>query len=58
MGTRAFRLALPAEAVVFGLDQEALLAEKQAVLDGERAQPRCRRMAVPVNLRDDAWLRP
>jgi O-methyltransferase involved in polyketide biosynthesis len=37
MDTRAFRLALPAEAVVFELDQEALLAEKQAVLDGERA---------------------
>jgi methyltransferase (TIGR00027 family) len=30
MDTRAFRLALPAEAVVFELDQEALLAEKQA----------------------------
>ncbi len=55
MDTRAFRLPLPPDAVVFELDHGAVLAAKQAALDQAGARPRCHRIAVPADLGDDAW---
>lgn len=55
MDTRAFRLALPTDTVTFEVDQPEVLAEKQDVLDREHASPTCRRVSVPVDLRDDSW---
>jgi len=55
MDTRAFRLPLPSDTAVFELDEGPVLAEKQAVLDDERAKPICRRIQVPVNLTEDSW---
>lgn len=51
MDTRAYRLPLPADAVVFEVDDAALLEEKDAVLRGLEARPRCRRIVVPDDLR-------
>jgi methyltransferase (TIGR00027 family) len=50
MDTRAFRLALPGDATVFELDRGPVLEEKQAALDAAGASPRCRRVAVIVDL--------
>ena len=36
-------------------DQPGLLEEKQAILDRHDAEPRCRRIAVPVDLTNDDW---
>ena len=55
MDTRAFRLPLPAEVIVFELDLPDLLAEKQAILDRHHAEPRCHRIIVPVDLTNDDW---
>lgn len=55
MDTRAFRLPIPSSATVFELDEEPVPAEKQAVLDYEHATPRCRRIAVPVDLTAESW---
>jgi len=55
MDTRAFRLPIPANATVFELDEAPVLAEKQTVLDRQHATPRCRRIAVPVDLATDSW---
>lgn len=55
MDTRAFRLALPAEVIVFELDLADLLAQKQAILEQERAEPRCRRVVVAADLAEDDW---
>jgi methyltransferase (TIGR00027 family) len=53
MDTRAFRLALPAEVVVFELDLPELFAQKQAILEQEQAEPRCRRVVVAADLAED-----
>ena len=55
MDTRAFRLPLPAEVIVFELDLPELLEEKQVILDRHHAQPRCHRIVVPVDLTKDDW---
>jgi methyltransferase (TIGR00027 family) len=55
MDTRAFRLPLPAGVRLFELDLPELLEEKQEILDREGAEPRCRRIVVPVNLIHDDW---
>jgi methyltransferase (TIGR00027 family) len=55
MDTRAFRLALPAEVIVFEVDLPELLAQKQAVLEQEHAAPSCRRVAVAADLARDDW---
>ena len=55
MDTRAFRLALPADVIVFELDLPELLAQKQAILDQEYATPRCRRVVVAADLADNDW---
>jgi methyltransferase (TIGR00027 family) len=55
MDTRAFRLALPAEVIVFELDLPELLAQKQAILEQEHAEPRCRRVVVAADLAEDDW---
>ena len=57
MDTRAFRLPLPAEAIVFELDQPDLLEQKQAILEQERAKPRCHRKVVAADLAEDDWPR-
>ena len=57
MDTRAFRLPLPAEAIVFELDLPELLEEKQATLEQEHAEPRCHRKVVPADLAEDDWPR-
>lgn len=55
MDTRAFRLALPAEVIVFELDLPELHAHKQAILEREHAQPRCRRVVVAADLAEADW---
>jgi methyltransferase (TIGR00027 family) len=53
LDTRAFRLAWPQEPRLFELDLPDMLAFKQRVLDRRGAVPACRRVPVPVDLRDD-----
>jgi len=55
MDTRAFRLALASEVTVFELDLPELLAQKQAILEQEHAEPRCRRIVVAADLAEDGW---
>jgi methyltransferase (TIGR00027 family) len=56
LDTRAFRLDWPPGSVVFELDQAAVLAFKQRVLDGLGAHARVTRHAVAADLRED-WAR-
>ncbi len=53
LDTRAFRLELPAVFTVFELDQPKILRFKAAALAGQGAQPRCRHVALGVDLRED-----
>ena len=53
LDTRAFRLAWPAGTRVFELDLPGVLAFKEAVLDARGAVPRCERVTVPADLRED-----
>jgi methyltransferase (TIGR00027 family) len=55
MDTRAFRLLLPSEVTVFEVDLPELLAQKQAILEQEHAEPRCRRVVVAADLAEDDW---
>ncbi|MDP5310180.1 MULTISPECIES: class I SAM-dependent methyltransferase [Streptomyces] len=55
LDTRAFRLDLPSDCVVFEVDRAGVLAFKQQVLAGLSAAPRAKRVQVPVDLRDD-WV--
>jgi methyltransferase (TIGR00027 family) len=55
MDTRAFRLALLPEVVVFELDLPKVLAEKQTILEQEDAKSRCRRVVVGADLAADDW---
>lgn len=51
LDTRAFRLAWPPGVVLYELDLPEVLCFKDEVLDAQDATPRCRRVAVPVDLR-------
>ncbi len=53
MDTRAYRLSLHADTVVFELDDPGVFATKSAVLDA--VTPRCERREVPVDLAGQ-WL--
>jgi methyltransferase (TIGR00027 family) len=53
LDTRAFRLAWPAGTRVFELDLPGVLAFKEAVLGARGAVPRCGRVTVPADLRED-----
>jgi len=53
LDTRAFRLAWPAGTRVFELDLPGVLAFKEAVLGTRGAVPRCERVTVPADLRED-----
>ncbi|MBV8934139.1 MAG: class I SAM-dependent methyltransferase [Kutzneria sp.] len=53
LDTRAFRLDFPADTTVYELDMPRVLEFKERVLADEGARPRCRRRAVPVDLRED-----
>lgn len=55
MDTRAFRLPLPAQTVVYELDDQAVLAGKQAILDHEHATPCCIRRPVAADLAQPQW---
>lgn len=55
MDTRAFRLPLPADAIVFEIDEDPVLAEKQQLLDRQGAEPVCRRVVVPADLAEATW---
>jgi methyltransferase (TIGR00027 family) len=50
---RAYRLAWPADAAVFEVDQPRVLEFKQQVLDQQGAVPSTRRVAIATDLRDD-----
>ena len=50
MDTRAFRLDWPADACVYEIDHEALLAEKARRLEAAGATPRTRRVPVAADL--------
>jgi methyltransferase (TIGR00027 family) len=53
LDSRAWRLAWPAGTTVYELDQPRVLDFKASVLRDEGAQPTCRLVTVPVDLRDD-----
>ncbi|MFF1560842.1 class I SAM-dependent methyltransferase [Streptomyces sp. NPDC058279] len=55
LDTRAFRLDLPSDVVVFEIDRAGVLAFKQQVLTGLSAAPKVERVPVPVDLRAD-WV--
>ncbi|GGU97452.1 putative S-adenosyl-L-methionine-dependent methyltransferase [Streptomyces litmocidini] len=55
LDTRAFRLDLPSDCVVFEIDRAGVLAFKQRVLTDRSAAPRAKRVPVPVDLRAD-WV--
>lgn len=57
LDTRAFRMALPPEVVVFEIDLRETFAFKEAVLDREGAISTCRRQVVVGDLRAD-WRTP
>ena len=53
LDARAFRLDWPPDTRVFELDLPNLFAFKESVLAQQRAEPKCGRRVVPVDLRDD-----
>lgn len=53
LDTRAFRLDLPSDCVIFEIDQAGVLAFKQQVLTDLSAAPKVKRVPVPVDLRGD-----
>ncbi|WP_236792428.1 SAM-dependent methyltransferase [Amycolatopsis sp. GM8] len=53
MDTRAYRLGLPADTVVFELDNRSVLDFKDSVLARHRAEPTCRRVPVAAEPRAD-----
>ncbi|MFF8860356.1 SAM-dependent methyltransferase, partial [Streptomyces althioticus] len=53
LDTRAFRLDLPADCVVYEIDRAGVLAFKEQVLAGLSAAPEVKRVPVPVDLRED-----
>ncbi|MFJ8886759.1 class I SAM-dependent methyltransferase [Streptomyces sp. NPDC102402] len=55
LDTRAFRLDLPSDCVVFEIDRAGVLAFKEQVLTDLSAAPKAKRIPVPVDLRDD-WV--
>ncbi|MGW8066041.1 class I SAM-dependent methyltransferase [Streptomyces ziwulingensis] len=55
LDTRAFRLDLPSDCVVFEIDRAGVLAFKHHVLTGLPAAPKAKRVPVPVDLRAD-WV--
>ncbi|MFD3536487.1 class I SAM-dependent methyltransferase [Streptomyces sp. NPDC058664] len=55
LDTRAFRLELPSDCVVFELDRAGVLAFKRRVLTELSAAPKAKRVPVPVDLRAD-WV--
>jgi methyltransferase (TIGR00027 family) len=55
MDTRAFRLPLPADTIVYELDDQAVLADKQAILDREHAVPNSPRQPVAADLAGTQW---
>ncbi|WP_406098988.1 class I SAM-dependent methyltransferase [Streptomyces sp. NBC_01013] len=55
LDTRAFRLDLPSDCVVFEVDRSGVLAFKERVLTDLAADPKSKRVPVPVDLRAD-WV--
>ncbi|MEU1023673.1 class I SAM-dependent methyltransferase [Streptomyces sp. NPDC005904] len=55
LDTRAFRLDLPSDRVVFEIDRAGVLAFKQRVLTDLSAAPRVKRVPIPADLRAD-WV--
>jgi methyltransferase (TIGR00027 family) len=53
LDARAFRLPWPSGVRLFEVDTPAMLAFKERVLDEQGAVPRCERVPVAVDLRDD-----
>jgi methyltransferase (TIGR00027 family) len=51
MDARAYRLAWPEDTVVYEVDQPEVMSAKAELLHGE--EPRCRRVAVGIDLADD-----
>ncbi len=54
LDTRAFRLAWPAQTRFFELDQPAVIARKERLLQDADAAPTCNLQCLPVNL-SDPW---
>jgi methyltransferase (TIGR00027 family) len=53
LDSRAYRIDWPSGTTVFEIDQPKVLEYKSATLDAHGAVPKSRRVAVPVDLRDD-----
>src|SRR6478672_6480059 len=51
--TRAYRLAWPEGTRLYEIDQQAVLARKEGLLQREGAAPRCERVAIGVDLASD-----
>ncbi|MFO7678915.1 MAG: SAM-dependent methyltransferase [Chloroflexota bacterium] len=52
LDTRAFRLSWPEATIVFELDQPAVLAYKEEILQAAQAKPGCARRVVGADLRE------
>jgi methyltransferase (TIGR00027 family) len=55
MDTRAFRLPLPAGTMIYEVDDQAVLAGKQVILDREHAVPNSTRQPVAADLTGARW---
>ncbi|MFF0728611.1 class I SAM-dependent methyltransferase [Streptomyces sp. NPDC004134] len=55
LDTRAFRLDLPSDCVIFEIDRAGVLAFKQRVLTDLSAAPKAKRVPVPADLRE-GWV--
>jgi len=53
LDTRAYRLSWPDGVRLFELDTDDVLSFKEPVISGRQASPRCQRVAIAVDLRDD-----
>ncbi len=53
LDARAFRLSLPPKLTIFEIDQPEVLDWKDGVLRGRGTEPRCQRMSIGLDLRDD-----
>lgn len=53
MNSRAYRLDWPSETRLFEIETAEPLGFKESVLRAEPADPRCERITVPVDLRED-----
>jgi methyltransferase (TIGR00027 family) len=57
MDTRAFRLSYSSDTVIFEVEQQDLLEEKQRLLDKVLVTPNCPRFTIPADLTQRDWIK-